>query len=357
MTKKKRTLKRKIIYVLLSLMLLGVLGSIGGVLYLKQQFFRDRPNALTFIGDLHTVPFEWSEKKYAAYTEPFNAMLIAVSVPGLSNRFYMQFDTGSPYTYFRSGCLESLRSRGIEFELIENAGNKLLKKFELNVAGNRVVFNSGQVMQRNIPIDWEDPDAINVIGSIGADFIDQKICAIDFPSREIRLYESRPDNLNSLGEFTPFRFPGRRIMLPAVVDGSRLDLLYDSGCSPFGLLTSKYHFKRYSDPGVAEINLDANRRGESIPVHHKPCDMTMKMGGAELTLARVSYVEMYGALQMTIGRFANLGGLSGFLGNQGLTESTLILDTIANEFLVLPHALEKAGGDGAKVDPHSEPRQ
>ena len=103
---KKRTFKRKILCVLLGMVRLGALGAFCGTLYLKHQFFRDRPNALSFEGELQSVPFEWSEQTYDRYTKPFSAILIPVSFPGLSNNFDMQFETGTPFTQLRSRCLE-----------------------------------------------------------------------------------------------------------------------------------------------------------------------------------------------------------------------------------------------------------
>ena len=222
-----------------------------------------------------------------------------------------------------------------------------MKEFEINVAGNRVVLNSGRVYGTNTPIDWEDPKTNNVIGSFGADFLDQKICEIDFPAQEIRLHQQRPEELNALGKFTPFKFKGRRIMFPANIDGSDVELFYDSGCSAFGLLTSKYHYDRLTDPEEKEIAYGANRRGESIPIHHKSSDLQIKLGSTDLSLKRISYAEMYNALQATVGRF--IGG--GFLGNKSLTEFTLIIDTKTNEFLVVKKSLsKKADRDATKTN-------
>lgn len=85
-----------------------------------------------------------------------------------------------------------------------------------------------------------------IIGTIGADFLDQKACEIDFPSFEIRLHASWPANL-SLDSFTPFKFKGRRIMLPATMDGVEMELFYDSGCSAFGFLAKNLLTKLRND--------------------------------------------------------------------------------------------------------------
>lgn len=326
----KRILKR-CAYVLCTVLVLAIIGSFGAFHYFKAQFFADEPNTLKFQGELHSVPFRWIADKSENYSEPHGAILIPVSVPGVSAELYMQFDTGSKDSFLRSGTLESLKERGLEFDLFENDEHTYIREFELNVGGNQVLLESGWVMNRDVSVDWDNPKAINIIGSFGADFLAQKVCEIDFPAKEIRLYRSRPDKMNNLGEFAPFQFKGRRIMLPARISGSNVELFYDSGCSAFGLLTSKYHYDRLTDPEVKEIAYDANRFGESVPIHHKPSDLQIELGTTEIRLGRISYAEMYNLLQSTVGRF--VGG--GFLGNKSLVESTLIIDTKANEFLVL----------------------
>ncbi len=124
-------------------------------------------------------------------------------------------------------------------------------------------------------------------------------------------------------------------MLPARINGSDVQLFYDSGCSPFGLLTSKYHYDRLTDPDEPEIAYGANRFGESIPIHHKASDLQIQLGATDISLKRISYAEMYTLLQSTVGRLIE----GGFLGNKSLTESTLILDAKTNEFLVVKRTL------------------
>lgn len=309
-------------------------GVYGGIQYYKSNFFRELPNTLTIEGDLHSVPFRWVSQKFSDdYTEPHSAILLPISVPGIEEQLFMQFDTGAPYSFFRSGCLESLKERGVEFESFEQDEKAYVRKFEVNVSGNRVVMEPARVMRRDISIDWDKP--INIIGTIGADFIDNVVCAIDFPAQEIRMFRERPESLESQGKFTPFEFRARRVMLPTTIDGSDMWLFWDSGCSSFGLFTSKYHFDNYAKPGGDGIVFDANRFGDKVPTHHMPCDLVATFGETRVPLKRVSYVRAYTGLQSTFGRFID----GGFFGNKSLTDSTLILDTKRQEFLVVNKSL------------------
>ena len=326
-----RRLLKWLSYSLLCFLLLAVIGSYGAYRYAMNRIFRDTPNTLTFEGDFHPVAFEWASEKLGSYAEPHAAILIPVSVPGISKSLYMQFDTGSPDTFLKSGALDSLKNRGVEIELFKKDEHSYVKEFKFDIAGNQMVLKSGWVRRQRGTIDWESPETKNIIGSLGADFLDQKICEIDFPAQEIRFHPQRPKELVDLGTFTPFRFQGRRIMLPAIINGSEAEVFYDSGCSSFGLLTSKYFYDRMTNAEDKEIALDANRHGDSVPMHHKPSDLPIKLGATELSIQRISYAELYNFLQTTIGRL--VGG--GFLGNKCLVDCNLILDTRSQEFLVV----------------------
>lgn len=329
--------KKKLLCVLLAVVLLVPIGGYLGFHYLKSRFLRETPNTLRIVGNLRTFPFRWSSQRHSdEYTEPHAAILLPVTVPGVADQLYMQFDTGAPSTFLRSGCLESLRQRGVEFEEFEGpTGARLVRRFEVLVGGNQVILEPARVMRRNIRIEWDKP--INVIGSIGADFIDNVVFAIDFPAREIRLFRERPRDLNELGTFSPFEFPGRRVLLPTTINGTQMQVLWDSGCSSFGLITSKYHFENYTNPQADGYRFAANRFGDKVAIHHKPTDLVATYGDTDVPLTRVSYVEMYAGLQSALGRFVD----GGFIGNKSLTASTLILDTKEKEFLLVNRSLRE----------------
>ncbi|MFN3189435.1 MAG: hypothetical protein ACE361_02845 [Aureliella sp.] len=308
-----------------------ILSSYAAYHYGMSRIFRETPNTLSFESDLHPVAFEWSSEDFGGYEEPHAAILIPVSVPGISSTLYMQFDTGSPDTFLVSGALDSLKERGVEYELFKKDDQSYIKDFKLNIAGNKVTLNSGWVRSQRGAINWDSPEAKNIIGSLGADFLDQKVCEIDFPAKEIRFHAGRSEELDGLGTYTPFRFKGRRIMLPTKINGFEAEVFYDSGCSAFGLLTSKYFYDRLTDANVQELAFGANRHGSSVPIHHKHSDLPIEFGETELSIQRISYAELYSFLQTTIGRLVP----GGFLGNKCLVECNLILDTKSNEFLVV----------------------
>jgi hypothetical protein len=137
----------------------------------------------------------------------------------------------------------------------------------------------------------------------------------------------------SLSGFTTFDYtPRRRIMLPVIVDNKDYEFLYDSGCSAIGLITPNNRFVKYTDENTKEIAYDANSWGSGIPMRNKTSDKTFAIGNTNLSLKRVTYVDMYTSMQGLSTPFTRIGG---WLGNQPFNESTLILDTINEEFVII----------------------
>ena len=132
-------------------------------------------------------------------------------------------------------------------------------------------------------------------------------------------------------EFVSFDFTGRRFMLPCEIDGKKHELFYDSGSSAFGLITIKKRYLKYSNKEDREISYNANRHGDPIPVKHKPTNEMMKIGGLELSLQRVCYVDMYSNVQGLITPFTRIGG---WLGNKPFENNSLIFD-VKNEMFVV----------------------
>jgi len=320
-------------YTLLSLI---VLVSIGASIFMgkfNKQFLGEKPNYLAYTSDPEPIRFDWGTSESAGHYEPHAFMLIPVSIPGVPKRLSLQFDTGAPHSLLYGKTLQSLREHGLLIGEVKD-GEKLVAtdlklmagETSIDISAVRVLAGYGN------SIDWNDTSSVIKLGTIGADFIDNRIVDIDFKRQQIQLYDDRPEWLAALPNFQAFTYEGRRLLLPTKIHGKKRLLLYDSGCSAFGLITSKNRFKKYTNKADPEIAYAANRWGDALPIHHKPSQEIITLGGSELPLRRVSYVDMYAGLQRFMTPFTRIGG---WLGNKPFTESRLIIDTQQQEFVVL----------------------
>lgn len=319
-------------YVLLGIVVVVSIGATFIVSKFNKQYFGDRTNYLSYVHDSTPINFLWGESGAGETFEPHNAVVIHATIEGIPRTFSFQFDTGSPHSFIYEKPLESLLAHGLAAEKVEEK-NSMLKGLRLSLGGNKMDIAS-MVIKKDYgrPIDWGDTTALIGLGTIGADFIDGKVTVIDFKNQRINLHEKRPEWMTALPAFEAFEFNGRRLMLPSQIGGRERLLLYDSGCSSFGLITSKNRYNKYTDKKDKEIAIDGSRWGESLPIHHKATNTRIEIGGSNLALRRISYVDMYASLQRFMTPFTRIGG---WLGNKPFVDACLILDTKKEEFIVV----------------------
>lgn len=327
-------MKKKIGYALL--VILGILFILGyiGVSKFNDFITKETPNYLTYTYESKPIHFEWTNDSIGNYYEKQTAIIIPLKIEGLAHRFYMQFDTGSPFTFIYEKDVISLRKMGLELKEVVKEEGRYIEKIDFILGENHVKSTMLKILP-NYGNSFDDKDTIPriKIGTIGSDFMDQRITVIDFKKQQIQLFKKRPEWIQKASSFQPFDFTGRRrIMLPVILDNKNYEFLYDSGCSAFGLITIKSRFENYSDSKVKPLDYGANSWGSNIPIVTKPTNKRFSIGKTNLSLKRVSYVDMYTITQPLITPFTRIGG---WMGNQPFNESTLIIDTIAEEFTII----------------------
>ncbi len=327
---------KKICYFLITIILLLAIAGFLGVKWFNNLIFKERPNHLIYTLNSDFLKFQWAEETFGGYFEPHSAILIPVKVKGLSNRFYFQFDTGAPSTIIYGNTLKSLEESGVNF--IEKTIDQMsyVDSLEFSFGENTLNMKNIQILKDyGKPFNENDTVSEINIGTIGSDFMDNRITMINFQNKSIRFYTERPDWMASIQNFKPFDFKGRRFMLPGIIEGKELELFYDSGSSCFGLITSKNRYDKYTDKNQEEIKFNANRFGDPIPIHHKYTDKAIQIGSATLDLERISFVNKYANYQKYMTPFTRIGG---WLGNKPFIESILILDAKNQEFIVIKDA-------------------
>lgn len=320
-------------YILVTIVVLLVVGGFIGIRKFNGSLFGEKPNLLTYTSDAKPITFAWANDSIGNYYETKTAIVIPLKIEGLPHKFYMQFDTGSPYTYIYENDLISLNDLGLNLEVVIEEDARYIKHLSFELGGSKIKASMVKILQ-NYGNTFTATDTIgNIkIGTIGSDIMEKKITNIDFLNQEIQIYAQRPSWMNSLANFQSFGFQGRRIMLPAVVDGKELELLYDSGCSAFGIITTRNRFRNYTNEDTELVQYGANSWGSSIPILSKYTNKDLQIGNAHLTMERASYVDMYAWSQRFVTPFTRIGG---WLGNRPFDNSTMILDAQKEEFIVI----------------------
>ena len=76
----------------------------------------------------YQLKFRWLADSVNSRIEPHVAMLLPIKLPGCSKQFYMQFDTGSPFTLFYKGKMEA-QQKGYPKIIILNDSAVIIKNY------------------------------------------------------------------------------------------------------------------------------------------------------------------------------------------------------------------------------------
>ncbi|WP_394750806.1 hypothetical protein [Spongiimicrobium salis] len=326
-------MKKKIGYTLLTIILIAVIICAVGIRKFNKALFQEKTNYFNYTYQSKSIHFNWAGDSIGGIYESQAAITIPLKIENLSHQFYLQFDTGAPHTLLYEKDVKALRALGLDIQEIVQEDGRYIKNLDFSLSNNHIRASMIKILPNyGNTFDKSDTIAPIKIGTIGSDFLANRITSIDFKNQKLQVYDERPLWMKALSGFKTFDFTGRRIMLPVTLDNKAYQFLYDSGCSAFGLITIKSRFKRYTDTNRPEIRYGANSWGNSIPIVSKASNKLFTVGNANLALKRVSYVDMYTATQPLITPFTRIGG---WLGNQPFNESMLILDTLTEEFTVL----------------------
>lgn len=325
-------MKKKISYTLLVILSILIIAGFIGIRKFNNALFKEKPNYLEYTSESKPIHFDWSGDSIGGIYESQAAMTIPLKIEGLKHQFYMQFDTGAPQSIIYEKQLNSLRAIGLDIKEVVIDETRYVERLDFMLDDNHIKASMVKIYPNyGHSFDKNTVGRIG-IGTIGSDFIMNRITAIDFKNQNIQFYNDRPEWIAALQDFKSFDFSGRRIMLPVTLDNKNYEFLYDSGCSAFGLITIKSRFDTYTEESTKQINYDAKSWESSIPIRSKVSNKLFNIGNANLKLKRVSYVDMYRPLQPLITPFTRIGG---WLGNQPFNESTLILDTKKEEFIII----------------------
>lgn len=314
--------------ILLALLILIVAGGTISFFYFKNKFLTAPPNELTVSNLGQPFGFKWDGMTVDDKHNPYAAMLVPVSIPGVDQTFYMQFDTGAPNTVLYYKPFQSINKEYnnlIRFDTINNklrAINTALKVGSVDVQATSLRFvNMGK------KINWSDSTAINIIGTVGNDFIEKNPIILDFKNNKITLLDSLPQQSKSDNNYLPFTFDGRKIFLSATLNNEPASLWYDSGSSMFELIVEESIFWELADPKAEKETFHINSWGTKVQAHNIKAKGNFDFGSVHIPLKTVTHMEWPNKLQAFILKAANIGGdLGGMTGNKLFLDKTVILD-------------------------------
>ena len=307
---KKSVMKlfKKVALIILTIIVLSLLGEY----FYFQKKFTPPENYLNVSGTTENIPIKWISGNENQHV----ALLIPVKIQGINKTLYMQFDSGSAITVFYKKSLESISEKFPNQIKINIEKNQISTGFTIgNMKVNSVVF---QFLNYGSIIDFDNPDAENIIGTIGTDLLEKRIIILDFKNSKCSFLEQISEE-----NFTAFEFKKRKILIPSKIENQDLKLLFDTGTSGYELITQKEIWEKYkieNSPIKAE---KGNSWGNTLDVYSASAKKKIAFGNLSLNLSEVTYIEGTSKLQKFL---MKRSGMQGMIGNKLFLQHKLILD-------------------------------
>lgn len=279
----------------------------GGYFYFNQKFTPEE-NYLTVQNESGNIPITWlgSDK---------NVMLLPVHFKGNSETYYLQFDTGSPYTQFYSNSIKNIKEILVKNDRAETA---------FHIGDTKISSNQFKIFETKN----SDNDSIKVIGTLGADVLEDRKTTIDFKNNFVYLNMSNvPKTFKS--NLFDFKFNKRKIVISGLLKGKERKFLYDSGTSAYEFLTYKEEWEKLKLKNAEVKTENTKSWNRVLTTFTTKCDEKVKFEDIEIPVREITYVEGFSDAQFILVKFT---GMSGMIGNKIFLNHCIFIDGKNNKF-------------------------
>lgn len=276
---------------------------LSGYFYFDYKFTPEK-NYLTVENESGTIPIMWTDNNKTA-------LLLPVHFPKDSSTYYLQFDTGAVYTEFYSPAIEYIKGIAIHNEW----GKASFYIGKTKITSDKIkITHTGKGPHANEPV--------KIIGTLGADILENRKTLIDFRDQYVVLNLSRePEEFrNSLMDFT---FKKRKIIVNGNLRGKNEKFLYDSGTSAYELLTNKENWEALKLPQTKVKVEKVQSRPNILTAYTANTHNFIHFKNKEILLNEVTYVEGFSQTQYLLMKFS---GMTGMLGNKPFLKNRMYID-------------------------------
>lgn len=271
--------------------------------YFDRKFSPDK-NYLQIKNESGKISMKW-------VTDEKDALLLPVHFDSDTTTYYLQFDTGSPYTMFYKKSISEIRQISVNKNVAKSSfkiGNCEVKSDQFKI------IDFGKKLQEN---------KLNIIGTIGTDLLENRKTILNFKENYVVFnLSSEPENVKN--KTFDFKFKKRKIIIPAVLDDQKETFLYDSGASAFELLTNKKNWEKLKLKN-SKITEEKGKSWDNVlTTFSTRTNKNIEFQNTKIPLHEITYVEGYSKSQYYLMKFS---GMSGMLGNKIFLQKQLYIDT------------------------------
>ena len=273
--------------------------------------------------DIVWIPFNWEGDTIAGQYIEKAFLYIPVKIEDLPYDFTMQLDLGTynslfygitiaPYLKESASLANKLDSTHL---WVRNAN---LQMGTVKFDGIDLGYHNG--LGDTIPTDSLHTKTPKHIGTIAADMFREKVLIIDYKSSRLAVSDSLPAEYKDLPA-EKFEFQDGILKLPFHIDGKDYKLMFDTGSSPFQLVTTKERALEISDSVIADSLSGPLWWGQNISFYGFNVTKPVEFSGKMLENSRV-YYETYGLWDPVYKQF----DVWGITGNAYFFDNVVIID-------------------------------
>jgi hypothetical protein len=310
----------------LTLLLLLAAAAVGGWFW-AQEAMKPKPNLATVEAGLVDVDIRWAANQFSDRA----GLFLPVTLPGVPGVYYMQFDLGSELTVFYGPAIRSLDAAGIGEWTPSEEYPGHITDVAIEIGGVQAVYARAPVIGYGAPVETQ-PEDFQVIGTIGSDFARRKTLLIDFVASRFVASEADRFDWPDAGE-VEMRSVRGWLQLRACMEGRRTWVMWDTGASPFQLITSQGVWRDMAtDPSTA-VSQDMNSWGRTVTAHIAETDHSISFGEQTIEIDQVAYFEGFPwFVQVLMG----VSGMRGMVGNGLFQHHAVLVDMEAGQLAILP---------------------
>lgn len=167
-------------------------------------------------------------------------LLIPFRFKGIEEEYYLQLDTGASSVLYGNSFYDIEPSYKIKRQkdqkpsIVSIDGN--LGKYEFEYGAFGLLQDYGNTLQELKEAEYK------LIGSLGLDFLKNKILIINFPEEKFTILNNRksiPRDIKENSYFLNMKYKNNKIYLMSEIGSEDLTLFYDTGSSIFEIVANK----------------------------------------------------------------------------------------------------------------------
>lgn len=279
--------------------------------------------------DKNEITFEWKSFELNGKKYEHGAMFLPIHLDSVKKEFKMQFDLGLNVSGIYEESLKTILSKNPYLKSKIRIG----KDYEVLKVKTKIGNYSSSLDSLFIFKDYGEDKTYNeleLIGSIGANEIENKILIIDFKNTSLKILENTKLFDKEKFNFVPLEYKYGKIFIPLSIGGKIYNYIYDTGASITPITTiDKSFFSKATSISVKLDTIKMNSWGKLATFIKTEIKVPIQLGKINIETKNKSI--FYTEEEKIIETLEQVN-VKGLIGNDFFIDDIIVIDLINNKF-------------------------